>query len=212
MKNYTITAHTGAFNTEDNSIEYIKTALSKNVEILEIDIRLRADGEVVISHDEVNNSNGGVLVKDVFDLVKPTKTIINLDIKETRALKALHQLLVDYEMIDQALLTGISSKDVDIVKKDCCDVKYFLNDKPSRIKMLSKKYQNNYIQNIKDKGAVGINCNYKFATKKLSDLLHENGYELSLWTINDLNALKKALACNPDNITSRHPDLVESNI
>lgn len=47
-----ITAHTGADGTPDNSLEYVRYALTTNADTLEVDIRPIDDGTLVISHDE----------------------------------------------------------------------------------------------------------------------------------------------------------------
>ena len=52
MHSLLITAHTGADGTPDNSLEYVRYALTTNADTLEVDIRPIDDGTLVISHDE----------------------------------------------------------------------------------------------------------------------------------------------------------------
>lgn len=210
--NYTITAHTGAFDTEDNSIEYVKAAIANNVDILEIDVRCRPDGTIAIGHDELASNSDGVLVSDVFDLVKPTSIRINLDIKEDESLAELQRLIEKYDMFDQVFLTGIKLEDVEYVKRDCQGVSYYVNYPPSKLKIKSEKYQQEYLNVIKETGAIGINCNHKDGSKTLSELLHNNGYLLSLWTVDDEKNLKRVLLFAPDNITTHNPDMVKAAI
>ena len=61
-------------------------------------------------------------------------------------------------------------------------------------------------------GAVGINCNYKYASRTLSNLLHKNGYKLSIWTVDRKYQIKRALVNTADNITTHHPDKVQNII
>ena len=65
---------------------------------------------------------------------------------------------------------------------------------------------------MEETGAIGINCNYIFASRTLSKLLHDNGYKLSEWTVDKKYQMKRALINRPDNITSRHPDKVKEVI
>ena len=41
MDDFTITAHTGAYDTEMNTLEAVKAAIKNNAEIIELDIRQR---------------------------------------------------------------------------------------------------------------------------------------------------------------------------
>ena len=72
MDDFTITAHTGAFDTPDNTMESLEMAISHNMQVFEIDIRQRPDGTLVMAHDIVANNNDGVEVGKVFDRVSQT--------------------------------------------------------------------------------------------------------------------------------------------
>ncbi len=209
---FTITAHAGAYNTEPNTIDALKVALENNDDIIEVDVRQRPDGTVVISHDIVATNSLGVNLEEIFELIKNDDVKINLDIKETKTLKELYKLIVKYELQDRAFLTGIESADVDKVKENCPGISYYLNYSPSRIKIFSEDYQNKIIDLLEETGAVGINCNYVFASRTLSTLLHDNGYKLSEWTVDKSYQMKRALINNPDNITTRHPDRIRDII
>ena len=50
---FTITAHTGAFDTPDNTLESVQAAIDNNVDVFEIDVRQRPDSTIVMSHDIV---------------------------------------------------------------------------------------------------------------------------------------------------------------
>ena len=130
--------------------------------------------------------------------------LINLDIKETRTLDPLHDMLVEYNLLSRAFLTGIDQMNVNAVKESsCADMDYYLNCQPSRIKIFTDDYKVKIIDLLKETGAVGINCNYKYACATLSNLLHENGYKLSVWTVNTKFEMKRMLVTQPDNITTK---------
>ena len=38
--------------------------------------------------------------------------------------------------------------------------------------------------------------------------MHKNGLEVSLWTANKKREMKKVIKANPDNITTKRPDLL----
>ncbi|MCM1286069.1 MAG: glycerophosphodiester phosphodiesterase [Acetobacter sp.] len=213
VEGFTITAHTGAYDTAMNSVEFVETAVSKSIEVIELDIRQRPNGTVVMSHDLVVTNNDGVDLKEAFELLKDTNIRINLDIKETKALNNLYKLLKEYNLAEQSFLTGIEVINVKAVKEsDCAEMDYYLNYMPSRTKVFFDEYRQKLIELLDETGAVGINCNYKFASSQLSSLLHKKGYKLSIWTVDTKRKAKKVLVCKPDNITTRNPDLIQEVI
>jgi hypothetical protein len=104
MDDFTITAHTGAYDTEMNTLEAVKAAIKNNAEIIELDIRQRPNKTLVMSHDIVVTNNDGSPLEDALALIKDTPDMqINFDIKETRVLNSLHALLVDYNLPQSAI-------------------------------------------------------------------------------------------------------------
>ena len=213
MDDFTITVHTGAYNTQMNSIDSVKVAIDNNAKVIEVDIRQRPDGTVVMAHDLVVTNNDGVPFEEIVPLLKGTDVRINLDIKETRALNNLHKILVENELLEQSILTGIETINVKSVKEsDCADMEYYLNYMPSRSRVFFDEYRTKLIDLLNETGAVGINCNYKYANSQLSSLLHKNGYKLSVWTVNTERRAKKMLAIKPDNITTKEPQMIDNVI
>lgn len=209
VENFTITAHTGAYDTRMNSLESVKAALENNAQIIELDIRQRPDHTVVMSHDIVVTNNDGVELEKAFELLKDTEIMINLDIKETRVLNPLYQLLIDYNLVERSFLTGIETINVNAVKEsDCANMDFYLNYMPSRTKIFFDEYRVKLIELLEETGAIGINCNYKYASTQLSSLLHKKGYKLSVWTVDTERTAKKMLAIKPDNITTKKPDMI----
>ncbi len=213
VENFTITAHSGSFDTVENSLDFVQAAINNNVEVVELDVRQRPNGTLVMAHDIVITNNDGVPIADAFEILKGTSILINLDIKETRTLNALHDLLVEYELYGNAFLTGIESADVDAVKEStCADLDFYLNCQPSRMRIFTEDYRAKLLQTLEGTGAIGVNCNYKYAGGQLSELLHENGYKLSVWTVNKQKDMKRVLLLKPDNITTKQYDLLLSTI
>jgi glycerophosphoryl diester phosphodiesterase len=180
--------------------------------VFEIDVRQRPDGTLVMGHDIIVTNNDGVELSSAFDIVSQTDLTLNLDIKETKVLSSLHDMIVEYGLIDRVLLTGIEVNQVKAVVANCPDVTYYINYTPSRIKIFSDDYQQKILQMLDETGAVGINCNHAYASRTLSDLLHKNGYKLSVWTVDKKRYMKRALVNKPDNITTHNPDTLQEVI
>ncbi len=206
VDDFTVTAHAGAFDTTANSMEFVNKALEEKVDVIEIDVRQRPNGILVMGHDIITTNSNGTELKSVFELVKDSKVRLNLDVKESRLLPALHDLIVEYGMMNRVFLTGINEWDADKVSEECPDVDFYINYLPSRIKIFSADYQQKLIDMLVRTGACGINCAHANASRTLSDVLHENGYKLSVWTVDKQYHMKRALVNKPDNITTNHPD------
>lgn len=209
---FTITAHAGAFDTVDNSMDSVKTAVEYGVKVIEIDVRSRPDGTVVMGHDIIPTNTNGVEIKSVFEYVKDKDVELNLDIKEVKLLPALHDLIVEYGLLDRVFLTGIEEWNANDVTELCPDVEFYINYIPSRIKIFSSDYQQRLIDMLVRTGGCGINCNHANASRTLSELLHDNGYKLSVWTVDKTYHMKRALVNKPDNITTNHPDELQTII
>lgn len=203
---FTITAHSGAFNTSSNTLEYVQTALDNNADVVQIDIHQRPDGTVVMGNDIIVTNSDGVEVSSVFRMIKNKDVLIDLDIKEMKVLSELHKLIVKYGVNDKVFLTGIEYFQAKNVPKSCPDVDYYINYLPNRIKIFSDDYQQKIIDLLEETGAIGINCNQAYASRTLSDVLHKNGYKLSVWNVDKEYQMKRALVNKPDNITTNHCD------
>lgn len=212
MDDFTITAHAGAFDTSDDTMESLDAAIKQGVASFEIDVRQRPNGTVVMGSDIIATNSAGVEVSAVFEKIKPTKIFLNLNIKETRVLKGLYDLIVEYNMINRVCLTGVEYFQADKVKENCPEVEYYINYIPSRVKIFSEDYQKKILELLEETGAVGINCNHTNASRTLSNLLHQNGYKLSVWTVDKKYQIKRALVNKPDNITTHYPQKVQKAI
>ena len=142
---FTITAHTGAYNTPDNSMESLEKAIEHGDASFEIEVRQRPNGTIVMSNDIINTKSGGTEITAAFQRVKKTDMHLNLDIRETRVLKNLHDLIVDYSLTDRVTLTGIEVFQANKVKENCPGVEYYVNYMPSRINIFTEDYQQKII-------------------------------------------------------------------
>ena len=96
VDDFTVTAHSGAYDTEMNTIQSVQAAVDNNADIVELDIRQRPDGTVVMSHDFVVTNNDGNPIEEALVILQNADIKINLDIKETKSLDNLYNLLVKY--------------------------------------------------------------------------------------------------------------------
>ena len=204
-KDFTFTAHTGCMGTKQNSLEAMKAGVESGADIIEFDLRADSNGELVLSHDEPKG--GEILLSQAFELLSSFEnTKANVDIKMVDQLEKVYPLAKEYNVEDKIFYTGVKDEFVEPVKTKSPEISYFLNVKVNKIKKKNKNYLLSLVEKVKNAGAMGINFNYKSASKELVETFHENGLLVSIWTVDDENNMYKILSFGPDNITTRHPD------
>ncbi len=202
---FTITAHTGCMGTKENSLESIKMGIENGAQIIEFDLYFTEDGEPVLAHDEPVGDE--VTLDEAFAYLRMFKDAkANVDIKTVDALEKVYPLAKENNVADRIFYTGVKDEFVDAVKKNSPEIQYYLNVDVDKSKNTDEEYLLSLVEKVKNAGAVGINFNYKSASKELVDIFHENNLLVSIWTVDSEYNMYKILSFGPDNITTRNPD------
>ena len=208
---FTITAHTGCMGTQDNSLDSIKTGIQNGAHIIEFDLNFTSDGVPVLAHDEPKG--GEVTLEEAFAYLRMFKDIkANVDAKTVMALEKVYPLAKENNVEDRIFYTGINEEDVETVKKNSPEMTYFLNMDVKKSKNTDEEYLQSLVEKVKSTGAIGINFNYKNASKELVDYFHKNDLLVSIFTVDDEYNMYKILSFAPDNITTRNPDKLSAII
>ncbi len=206
---FSVTCHAGSLCTKANSLDSIETAIEWGADIVEFDVSFRPDGTAVIIHDSSPSANQGVLIEDALNIVaKDKKCRINLDIKSSANLPEVDRLIKKYGLFERVFYTGVFEDWVEAVKTTSA-IPYYLNHKITCEEANNADCAMMIINKTKELGAIGINSHYKFATKEFSDLTHENGLLLSLWTVNKISDMVRVIETQPDNITTKKPNILK---
>lgn len=200
----TVTWHAGAMDTQPNTLESIELATKNNAEIIEIDVTFRPDGTPVIIHSDSPAQNEGILLEEAIKILSKGNSRVNLDLKSTANLPAVDEIITRYQMMSRAFYTGVFEDWIDTVRANST-IPFYLN------------YPINETENaqtVADKakklGVIGINSNFNGVTKEFVDNIHNNGLEVSLWTANTEEEMLRCIVTNPDNITTKRPDLLNA--
>ncbi len=206
MNNPTVTWHAGAMDTEPNTLESIEVAIKNNAEIIEIDVTFRPDGTPVIIHADAPAENEGVLFEEAIKVLSKDECKVNLDIKSTANLPSVDEIINKYQMMNRVFYTGVFEDWVETVRNNSA-IPYYLNYSVN---------ESVCAQTLADKakklGVIGINSNFNGVTKEFVDGIHQNGLDVSLWTANTEEEMLICAAMNPDNITTKRPDLLNAII
>ncbi len=206
---FTITCHAGSFRTKPNSLESLQTAVDWGANIVEFDVSFRPDGTAVIIHDSAPTMKQGILLDDALKIVADVDNCrINLDIKSTANLPEVDRLVNKHGLFERVFYTGVFEDWVDKVKNSS-SIPYYLNHKITSQEATDTKSAFEIIEKTKKLGAIGINSHYEHATKQFSDIAHKNGLFVSLWTVNKINDMVKVIKTQPDNITTKKPEILK---
>ena len=203
-QDFTVTAHTGCEGTADNSLEAIKKGYESGADIVEFDVHFNSEGEPVLAHDYA--ADDSVKLKDAFMLVAECHSLrVNVDCKTVDNLKAIAETAEECGVKDRIFYTGIEVKDVDVVRRDTPEVKYYLNTDIDKSRKNDEHYIRSLVTLTRETGALGLNIHFSEASEKMIKIFHQEGLEVSLWTVNKELDMHKVLAMGCDNITTRQP-------
>lgn len=208
---FTCTAHTGCCGTKENSLESIEKGIVSGANTVEFDLNFDKNNEPVLSHDEPKG--GEVTLDEAFAILgKHKKITVNVDLKSLAALGKIAPLAEKHGMLERIFYTGVFEDWVETVRRDSPEVPYFLNldvDSPGKH---SKEYLDSLVKKVKDCGAIGINFNKKGESPELTQAFRAEGLLVSVWTANTELEIYEALACSPDNVTTKNPDVLAAII
>lgn len=205
---FTVTYHAGAMHTKPNTVISVQAALDADAQIVEFDVSFRPDGTPVIIHSSEPGNTQGVFLENALEAVASHPSCrINLDIKSTKNLGAVDELVKLYGLWDRVFYTGVFEDWVEAVKNSS-SVPYYLNHKITPEEASDRSLAQSAADLAKNLGAIGINSHFEFACRLFSDIMHENGLLVSLWTVNKPEDMPKVLSCRPDNVTTKRPRLL----
>lgn len=205
----TVTAHAGSNGTDDNTIPSIKTALDSGAEIVEFDLNVDENGELRLSH---NTPVGGEpTFEEALVLVKQADDIfINIDVKTTKNIDKMQEIIVKHGMLDRVFYTGINEGFAADVREKSPLVQYYLNCYPDVSELGNKDYCDKMVDRVIELGGIGVNINFRGVTPQLVEACHGKGLLLSVWTVNNEEDMKAFISMGADNITTEKPTFLKN--
>ena len=205
-----ITAHSGADNTPDNSIEFVNYALNTTADTLEIDVR-KLQGVLVISHDE--SSDNLPTLQDVFSLVAKHPTMkVNCDLKESNLELDVCRLAASNNLDKRIILTGTVNADL-FPLTEFPNVQVYLN-----IELYVPNLYLNYreipdfeltaadeIMKVCHRSKIDtVNINQVIVTRRFIEILKKGGIGISAWTVDHPLEMDWFFAKGVTNLTTRN--------
>ena len=213
-----ITAHSGCEGTPDNSLASIEKGIALGADCVEVDVRADMDGRLWLTHDVPKSFGGLVSLEEAFVLIHESGIAVNCDLKEPTAL--LPTLALAQKMgIDREKLIFSGSVDPALLEAHPEGAsRIFLNseelvrdmmqgDPPDRVGQTIFLLMNSrqVAKRMHALGAEALNAPYLLVPDELIIVLRARDVALSLWTVNEDDALREYMAKDLLNITTRRP-------
>lgn len=218
-------AHRGASGYEmENTLAAFKAAVALGVDMVELDIRTCKTGEAIVIHDKfiestkiqlkklslnqlqkIHIANGEKIptLQQALTII-PKKVKVNIDIKDTKAVEEVVQL------IGQEVQKGRSYDDfivttynpTTILKINKLDKRiatsvliFFL---PATLIKLAAKFRN----------TVSVQLKLKHVSQKTVNLAHQFGLQVFAWVVNDPKEIQRLKKIHVDGIITDFPDRI----
>lgn len=219
MNNSTmITAHNGADHTPENSMAFVRHAVSGAADALEIDIRKLPDGTLVFTHD-ISGSDTLVPISSVFEALRGSDKLVNCDLKEPGLESDVYRLALDCGVGDRLIYTGTvdaarcAKSGLNRKVRIALNIEEYIPDiytrymqDPALALGESARSAREMCQICLRHGIPRINANYHLATEAFLDELARSKIQLSVWTVNEPDQIDRFLALGVWNLTTRNPE------
>lgn len=223
-----ITAHRGSsLEAPENTMAAFRRAVEDVADYIELDVHLTSDNMVVVLHDNSLKRTTGLeqnVWQTSYDVIRkldagswfshefanePVPTLeeviegvgddvkLNIEVKYNKKEQGLTQRVVDiierYRLENRCVVTSADYSVLQEVKR--------LNEDIRTGYILSAAYGAYYSVGNVDI----ISINYNFVNKALVDVVHGNGKELYVWTVNSPNIVRTLANMGVDNIITDDP-------
>lgn len=232
-----ITAHSGCMNTQPNTIQSVLKGIKYGANIIEVDIRATKDGIPILLHDDyINDLHNNVFkikditfkelisnektknivtLEEVLDLVLDYDIILNLDMKSFNGIEPMVKIIQNRKMIDRVILSGCEKEKALYMYTNHPQFKVLYNVNDNLFNSLNLNYEE-VIKKIYDDAirmsCFGINIKYEYCKKELIDFMQLRFMPVALWTVDDINEMKKYIKMNVYSITTNNVKLLANLI
>ncbi|TDW88411.1 glycerophosphoryl diester phosphodiesterase [Kribbella pratensis] len=220
-----ITGHRGALGTEpENTLRSFRRAVADGCDEIELDLRVSADGELVIMHDAtVDRTTSGSGAVEELTLAELraldaglgeqvptwTETVAAIDVRFQAEVKAeaavpllAQSLKSDRALAERTLVTSFHPEILLAVREAFPDVTtgHIFGRTPDTAEIITR---------TRAAGATWSLCGIAGLTPDAVADLHAAGLSVTAWPVPDSETLTKATALAADGITTDNPHLLQ---
>jgi glycerophosphoryl diester phosphodiesterase len=203
-----ITAHGGALNTGRNTKKYFELMANLNADAIEVDIRSKK-GELFLGHTHIPfMKKNRIPFSYVLEFCKKYNKRVNCDVKEKGLVKPIQQMAEAMGIEHLIYFTGSVSQDE---VKDLGKCELYVNDTfllPKFIITSSNLPKiKEYLDSFNSPSLKGLNVNCLYVSKKVCLEAKALGLGVSIYTVDDEQALEELVNMDFDNVTTNKIDV-----
>lgn len=203
-----ITAHGGALNTGRNTKKYFELMANLNADAIEVDIRSKK-GELFLGHTHIPfMKKNRIPFSYVLEFCKKYNKRVNCDVKEKGLVKPIQQMAEAMGIEHLIYFTGSVSQDE---VKDLGKCELYVNDTfllPKFIITSSNLPKiKEYLDGFNSPSLKGLNVNCLYVSKKVCLEAKALGLGVSIYTVDDEQALEELVNMDFDNVTTNKIDV-----
>ena len=208
-----ITAHSGCEGTGKNSMEYLQLAMQLPIDVLEIDVRKAEDGQLLLSHDPIGDMPL-LTLEEAFAALKDSRLCFNCDLKEYN---------LEDDVLACAKKCGIDTDRI-LFTGSVTDCRHFMGrgkgitvhinaeelvpDFYERMMVggsAGKEAMEELLAGARESGYDTLNLDYRVCSEEMFRRCREEQLNLSVWTVDDPEDMRRMCALGAANITTNHP-------
>ena len=209
-ENFIIEAENGSYNQKENSIEFIKTAINRGANCVELDLSFDLKGVPYICDnlEEINENTLSLetILKYFSENPDYNNIYIDLHLEDISTdLSAVDKLAEKYGLSDKIFLTNINTNQALFISTKS-KLDFYLDyelEKKSNI-----DYINRVFNDISASCATGIVCEYDDITEDMLNTLKENWIKISFEEVNSNYEIIESLTFSPCRIKTEYPHKV----
>lgn len=203
-----ITAHGGALNTGRNTKKYFELMANLNADAIEVDIRSKK-GELFLGHTHIPfMKKNRIPFSYVLEFCKKYNKRVNCDVKEKGLVKPIQQMAEAMGIEHLIYFTGSVSQDE---VKDLGKCELYVNDTFLLPKFLITSSNlpkiKEYLDSFNSPSLKGLNVNCLYVSKKVCLEAKALGLGVSIYTVDDEQALEELVNMDFDNVTTNKIDV-----
>jgi glycerophosphoryl diester phosphodiesterase len=219
-------AHSGFADTPPNSLASVEAAREAGADGVEFDVQCSAEGIPILAHDSVVVSprglerpisslpstaiaEGGFMVPgaaeappsllEVIDRCREVGLLLNLDVKDLRALVAIRQLVLKAGSKRETFLTGCTVEELSIAGRSAPELSILVNVETQ-----------DDLDAVVCLGGQGINLEHSLASPQIIEAARRRFLSVGVWTVDEPDALQRVAQLGVDSVTSNRPTRIGS--
>lgn len=199
----------GSYDTEKNSLAYIKETLENIPECLEVDVVFSKDLVPYVSNNFEAIDESTVPLEYLFQLISSktdySTVKIALNLVQANNLKEIDNLAEKYNILERVFFTGITKNQADYINSQQSQIFFVLDYELDKNKINDLEYIASAFSEISETGAKGVNLRFDNVSKELSTMLKENWMMLSIYGMKTDYDFYKSLSLSPNIIFTDKP-------